>query len=110
MLKIFIIILAFSLTFLGVELFRRWSLRKEILDLPNERSSHSKPTPVGGGLVIVIVSLSLYIFFLSYNRYEIPWFYIIGALIVALISWLDDLFSVPVALRFFCHAFSLPES
>lgn len=106
MLKIFIIILAFTLTFFGVELFRRWSLRREILDLPNERSSHTKPTPVGGGLVIVIVSLSLYVFFLSYNRYEIPWSYIIGALIVALISWLDDLFSVPVVLRFICHAFS----
>ena len=106
MLKIFIIISAFTLTFFGVELLRRWSLRREILDLPNERSSHSKPTPVGGGLVIVIVSLSLYIFFLSFNRYEIPWSYIIGALIVALISWLDDLFSVPVVLRFLCHALS----
>lgn len=104
MLKTFLIILAFLLTFLGVELFRRWSLRKEILDLPNERSSHTKPTPVGGGLIIVIVSLSAYIFFCLYNRFELQWSYIIGALLVALVSWLDDLFSVPVIWRFLCHS------
>ncbi len=106
MLKIFIIILAFLLTFLGVELFRRWSLKKEILDLPNERSSHTKPTPTGGGLIIVTVSLFLYAAFLFFHNYSIPWGYIAGALLVTLISWLDDLFSVPVIVRFICHAFS----
>lgn len=104
MLKIFIVISAFLLTFLGVELFRRWSLEKEILDLPNERSSHTKPTPVGGGLVIVTVSLFLYAAFLFFNNYSIPWSYIAGAVLVTLISWLDDLFSVPVVVRFLCHA------
>lgn len=106
MLKIFVIILAFILTFLGVEVFRRWSLRREILDLPNERSSHTQPTPVGGGLVIVLVSLFFYIFFLLYNNFEIRWAYVLGALIVALVSWLDDLFSVPVVWRFLCHSFA----
>ena len=106
MLKVFIIVLAFLLTFLGVEFFRRWSLRNEIFDLPNERSSHTKPTPVGGGLVIVIISISFYVFFLLFNDYEIQWSYIFGALTVALISWLDDLFSVPVIWRFLCHTFA----
>ena len=106
MLKIFIIILAFLLTFLGVELFRRWSLRKDILDLPNERSSHTKPTPVGGGLIIVIVCLSSHIFFSIYHNYEIQGAYVIGALTVSLISWLDDLYHIPVTLRFLCHSFA----
>lgn len=104
MLKVFIIILAFISTFTGVEIFRRWSLRKKILDLPNERSSHSNPTPVGGGLIFVAVSLILYLSFLIFYGYEIPFGYFTGALIVSLISWADDLFSIPVAIRFICHS------
>ena len=103
MLKIFIIISAFFLTFFGVEVFRRWSLRKNILDMPNERSSHENPTPVGGGFIIVCVCLGLYFFYLVYFGSKIPWEYFGGAVIVALISWLDDLFGIPVIARFLCH-------
>lgn len=104
MVKIFLISGAFLLTYIGVEIFRRWSLRKAILDLPNERSSHTKPTPVGGGLIIVSVSLAFYLFYSIYNHFEIYWSYVCGALIVSLISWLDDLFTVPVIYRFLCHS------
>jgi len=33
---------------------RRYALRTQLLDLPNARSSHSRPTPRGGGLAIVV--------------------------------------------------------
>lgn len=103
MLKISIIILAFVSTFCGVEIFRRWSLKKKILDLPNERSSHTAPTPVGGGLVIVAVCLIFYAAGLIFYGYEIPYGYFIGAVIIALISWADDLFEVPIGIRFVFH-------
>ncbi|MDR1063398.1 MAG: glycosyltransferase family 4 protein [Azoarcus sp.] len=32
---------------------RRYALRQHLLDLPNARSSHTRPTPRGGGLAIV---------------------------------------------------------
>ena len=35
-----------------VALLRRWASRRRLLDLPNERSLHSQPTPLGGGLAI----------------------------------------------------------
>jgi Fuc2NAc and GlcNAc transferase len=35
---------------------RRFALRNEVLDLPNERSSHSIATPRGGGAAIVLAS------------------------------------------------------
>jgi Fuc2NAc and GlcNAc transferase len=39
-------------------LLRRYALRAGIIDIPNQRSSHSAPTPRGGGLAIVIVTLT----------------------------------------------------
>lgn len=33
---------------------RRYALAKSLMDIPNERSSHSAPTPRGGGVAIVV--------------------------------------------------------
>ena len=49
----FIVFISFLLT----ELIRRYTLKINLLDLPNERSSHSIATPRGGGLSIVVVFL-----------------------------------------------------
>lgn len=98
--------LAFFLSYTGVELLRRWFLNKEILDIPNERSSHSTPTPRGGGLIIVIISLGFYALstlFLPINFY---WSYFVGALLISIISWLDDLFSISSIWRFIIHSIS----
>lgn len=35
----------------------RYALRESLLDVPNDRSSHSVPTPRGGGLAIAVVTL-----------------------------------------------------
>lgn len=42
------------ITLLLTELIRRYSLKKNLLDTPNKRSSHSIATPRGGGLSIVL--------------------------------------------------------
>ena len=47
----------FLLAFAGVAAFRKWSLKKGLLDSPNERSSHSIPTPRGGGVIVVVLCL-----------------------------------------------------
>jgi len=41
-------------------LVRRYALRRSILDVPNHRSSHSVPTPRGGGLTIATVLLGAF--------------------------------------------------
>lgn len=38
---------------------RRYALAKSLIDIPNERSSHSVPTPRGGGVAIVVVFLAI---------------------------------------------------
>ena len=62
-------IIAIALFFISLiltQLVRRWTIKKAILDLPNERSSHTIPTPRGGGLAIAIV---WFCFLLIYGFY-----------------------------------------
>ncbi|HZM25656.1 MAG TPA: hypothetical protein VFC02_28155, partial [Anaerolineales bacterium] len=55
MTQFLIFILPAILSYFGVYLIRRYAERRQIIDRPNERSSHSTPTPRGGGLAIVIL-------------------------------------------------------
>lgn len=103
MIEIFTYITAFLISYFGVGLLRRWILHKEILDIPNERSSHSTPTPRGGGLVIVAVSLGFYALGTLFLPIQFHWSYFVGAFCIALISWIDDLFSLSFGLRFIVH-------
>src|ERR1044072_2099736 len=95
-----------ALSYVGVECVRRLAERLEILDVPNERSSHVKTVPRGGGLTIVIFSLAAAWLF-NYSQGVIgsrPLIaYTIGAGLIVAISWLDDLRSQPTWLRFTIH-------
>jgi UDP-N-acetylmuramyl pentapeptide phosphotransferase/UDP-N-acetylglucosamine-1-phosphate transferase len=92
------------IAYFGVKIFRDWSLRRELLDLPNERSSHTTPTPRGGGLIIVIVSLLGYTFLSCFYTQNFRWSYLTGAFLIAAISWLDDLHSISFVWRFLVHS------
>lgn len=96
-------ILAFILSFIGVELFRRWSLKKKLLDIPNERSSHENPTPRGGGIVIVFLTLIFYLLYQSLYSDSFIWSYFLGGILIAYISWLDDIKNISIILRLACH-------
>ena len=45
-----IFILLTILSYLGVYLIRRYAEKRQLLDYPNDRSSHSAPMPRGGGV------------------------------------------------------------
>lgn len=94
----------FLSTLAGVELFRRWSLRRRLLDVPNERSSHSTPTPRGGGVMIVATTTiaSVLYAFISGSTGSLP--YLGAALIVAVVSFIDDVRPLSPFLRLIAHA------
>ena len=100
---VFVFAGAFLASLLGVGLFRRWSLSRGLIDVPNERSSHSTPVPRGGGLVIVVVCLASYLIFGLVLDLPISWGYLLGAVLVAVVSWLDDLYSLPFWSRLIVH-------
>jgi Fuc2NAc and GlcNAc transferase len=95
---------AFILTYFGVRLFRSWSLKKGILDVPNERSSHTTPTPRGGGLILVIVALTFYGLISFQHPASFSWGYLAGAILISIVSWLDDIYSVSIVWRLLTHA------
>ncbi len=98
--------LALVLSYLGVGGLVQWATRRQILDVPNERSSHTRPTPRGGGLVIVLLSTGglLLAWLLKPASFPpgLPG-YLVGAWLVAGVSWLDDLRSLPNRVRFTAH-------
>ena len=53
----FIVTGVMSWAFTG--LLRHYALAKSLIDIPNQRSSHSIPTPRGGGLAIVLTMLAI---------------------------------------------------
>ncbi len=73
-------------------------LRKlAILDQPNERSSHTTPIPRGGGVVIIALViigwLLVWIFEKNYAPADRLWLLLIAGTILALVSFLDDIFN-----------------
>jgi len=84
---------------------RRYALAKSLIDIPNARSSHTIPTPRGGGLAIVIVFLiGLPIL---WAHQAISWqsmSSLLGAgIIVALVGFLDDHGHIPARWRLLAH-------
>jgi len=96
-----LIISSFLLATFGVWLFRKATRNyPRLLDIPNERSSHSVPITRGAGVAIVAVVLGLYLYVFGSSANLA---YVFAALAIAVASFLDDLFSLPIALRLTVH-------
>lgn len=83
-----VVVFSFALT----HVLRRYALHKSLLDIPNGRSSHTLPTPRGGGVAIVIsylVALVCMLYAGSLGRDLFLALFGAGALIAAL-GFLDD--------------------
>jgi UDP-N-acetylmuramyl pentapeptide phosphotransferase/UDP-N-acetylglucosamine-1-phosphate transferase len=78
--------------------FLRW---RQIVDRPNERSSHSLPTPRGLGLAVVPLVLASWLGIAAIGTStprEVLWV-CAGALALAVLSWVDDVRRLSVAPR-----------
>ena len=69
-----------------------------IIDKPNERSSHTRITLRGGGVIFYFGVLA---YFLT-NHFEYPWF-MLALTLITLISFIDDIRSTSQALRLVFH-------
>lgn len=67
-------------------------LQRRLLDTPNARSSHSQPTPRGGGVAFVIVACIAWVVIGSWT--------LLLCLPLALVGLLDDSCGLPVGLRY----------
>ena len=92
-------------SYFGVRCLHPWAERK-MLDFPNVRSSHSRPTARGGGLVIVACTVTGLLLFHAFSdelSARIVLAYSLGAGAVAFGSWQDDRRSLARLVRFTAH-------
>lgn len=90
------------ISFVLTELIRRYTLKKNLIDIPNDRSSHSIPTPRGGGLSIVILFL-FSITFVDTLSNDIFFALLGSGLIIAIIGFWDDHDHIPAKWRLLAH-------
>lgn len=104
--SILIFALLTILSAIGVWIIRQYAERRRIMDHPNERSSHSAPTPRGGGLAIVIVVLIAGCVAVVAERSRSPidispsLIYLVCGAVIAYLGWRDDLHSLSPRVRF----------
>src|SRR5690606_40054981 len=84
---------------------RHYALRNHLLDLPNQRSSHSVPTPRGGGLAIVVAFLLslVYLVFSDHLNTDAFLAFFGGGLLVAGIGYWDDRHDLSATVRLLGH-------
>ena len=105
------ILLCFALVGSGASwlltaLTRRYALSSQLVDHPNERSSHTIPTPRAGGVAMVASSLVLAVALaaLGWIELQLMTATLGAATVVTILGFLDDRSSLAARWRFLGHA------
>jgi Fuc2NAc and GlcNAc transferase len=94
-------IIAFLISFITTYLVKIVAQKKSLIDIPNERSSHTIATPRGGGLAIAItwfVGIT-YMYYNDHIKTDLYYALISGTLL-STISFLDDIYNLKSLPRF----------
>lgn len=89
---IFIVLMVLELAYFKI------ADRFNIIDKPNQRSSHTTVTLRGGGIVFYFGALAYFII----SGFQYPWFFL-GLTLMTLISFLDDVFTLSNKIRLLIH-------
>jgi len=86
-------------------LVRRLALAHGVLDIPNERSSHSSATPRGGGMAIVVTTTTAVLVLAVQGSVprDVCVALIGGGIAAAVVGFVDDRFAVPAGVRLAVH-------
>lgn len=97
------------LFFYGLIVFCAWLITKllinqsgnfHLVQIPNHRSSHVKPTPSGGGLSIVILGTLIAIVFIFKLNWQIETELLLLGTFIAIIGFIDDIVTLSARIRF----------
>ena len=99
---------AVLLTWFATGIVRSHAIRRSMFDVPNQRSSHTLPTPRGGGAAIVAtvllcVALAWVAGWIAAN---VAIAFLGGGALVAFVGWLDDRHHVSAGWRAIAHLFA----
>jgi UDP-N-acetylmuramyl pentapeptide phosphotransferase/UDP-N-acetylglucosamine-1-phosphate transferase len=98
-----VILGAFAASVFLTARIRTLALRLGTMDVPNERSSHTIPTPRGGGASFVLITAAAAAWVAVDSGSEQFGAYVVTALVIAGISLLDDFRSLPAIVRLLVH-------
>ncbi|MXR29649.1 MULTISPECIES: MraY family glycosyltransferase [unclassified Pseudomonas] len=103
-----LILALFVLSYVLTAILRRYALSRSLLDVPNDRSSHSVSTPRGGGVAIVLTFLvALMVLFTGDLIARTTFSALAGAgALTAVIGFLDDHRHVAARWRLLAHFFA----
>ena len=92
-------------SFLLTYLIKNYAMKKSLLDIPNDRSSHTIPTPHGGGIAIAITWFGGLVYLYISKQIEPTLFYaLMSGMIISAVSYLDDLFNLSAKPRLLAQA------
>ncbi len=99
-----ILLSTFLVAVIATGIVRRHALARNILDIPNERSSHNLPTPRGGGLAIVVVATLAFAGLALFGVLKVDVLLaLIGGIAVAIVGLLDDRHPLRAGIRLAIH-------
>lgn len=103
-----IYIFVFASSFLMTYLIKKYAIHKNLIDIPNLRSSHDIPTPKGGGLAIILsFFMGLIYLYMSDLIDEKLFFALLCSLPLVIIGFLDDLHELSPKIRVLVQLFSV---
>lgn len=86
---------------------RKIALKNQIVDIPNHRSSHTTPTPRGGGLAIAIVWYCSLVVLFIYGKVESSLFFaLLSGGVLSIVSFIDDLKNLSPKIRIIAQVLS----
>ncbi len=99
------LLLAVALSWWGTGRVREFAMARALLDVPSERSSHTTPTPRGGGLAIAAVVLVgvLSSGIAGWVSWQVAAALVPSGAAMALLGWIDDRRSLSAGLRLLIH-------
>ena len=99
----FLLIVVAALSYVLTALMRRYAVSRELLDRPNERSSHLVATPRGGGVAIVLAFLVGLL--VSWNQLSesVTLGLLFGGIGAAAVGFVDDHGHIPARWRLIAH-------
>src|SRR5471030_97572 len=105
MLNVSIAVVIFIISFILTWCLRVYALKNNVIDVPNQRSSHSVPTPRGGGIAIVVsfliglFALSMLGFISTFQLFSLS----IAGSVTAIVGFLDDHGHIAARWRLLMH-------
>lgn len=93
-----LVVLALPVLFIAELVYFRIADRFDIIDKPNERSSHKTVTLRGGGIIFFIAVAYYALLF----NFPYPWF-LLGLILITFISFIDDVIDLSSKVRILFH-------